>query len=38
VHCSAVDLVKFEVLTVTSMKMKLAVFWNIAPCSLVEVY
>jgi hypothetical protein len=29
-------LVGFEVLTVTSMKM--AVFWVVAPCSLVEVY
>jgi hypothetical protein len=26
----------FEVLTAASMKM--AVFWGVAPCSLVEVY
>jgi hypothetical protein len=30
------DFVRFEFLTVTSMKM--AVFWVVAPCSLVEVY
>jgi hypothetical protein len=29
-------LVRFEVLTAVSMKM--AVFWAVAPCSLVEVY
>jgi hypothetical protein len=29
-------LVGFEVLTVSSMKM--AVFWVVVPCSLVEVY
>jgi hypothetical protein len=29
-------LVGFEVLTAVSMKM--AVFWVVAPCSLVEVY
>jgi hypothetical protein len=28
--------VRFEVLTAVSMKM--AVFWVVAPCSLVEVY
>jgi hypothetical protein len=28
--------VSFEVLTATSMKM--AVFWDVAPCSLVEDY
>jgi hypothetical protein len=30
------EIVGFEVLTVVSMKM--AVFWVVAPCSLVEVY
>jgi hypothetical protein len=30
------DEVGFEVLTTVSMKM--AVFWVVAPCSLVEVY
>jgi hypothetical protein len=29
-------LVRFEVLTAVSMKI--AVFWVVAPCSLVEVY
>jgi hypothetical protein len=29
-------LVRFEVLTATSMKM--AVFWVFAPCSLVEIF
>jgi hypothetical protein len=28
--------VRFEVLLVVSMKM--AVFWVVAPCSLVEIY
>jgi hypothetical protein len=31
-----VGLVRFQVLTAASMKM--AVFWVVAPCSLVEVY
>jgi hypothetical protein len=31
-----VNLVRFQVLTAASMKM--AVFWVVAPCSLVEVY
>jgi hypothetical protein len=30
------ELVGFEVLTAVSMKM--AIFWVVAPCSLVEVY
>jgi hypothetical protein len=30
------DLLGFEVLTAVSMQM--AVFWVVAPCSLVEVY
>jgi hypothetical protein len=30
------DSIGFEVLTVVSMKM--ALFWVVAPCSLVEVY
>jgi hypothetical protein len=35
--CSILDnLVGFEVLTAVSMKM--AVFWVVAPCSLVEFY
>jgi hypothetical protein len=29
------DLVRFQVLTATSMKM--AVLWDVAPCSLVEI-
>jgi hypothetical protein len=31
-----ISTVRFEVLTAASMKM--AVFWVVAPCSLVEVY
>jgi hypothetical protein len=31
-----IDVIGFEVLTAVSMKI--AVFWLVAPCSLVEVY
>jgi hypothetical protein len=32
--CSAKDVVRFQVLTATSMKI--AVVWGVAPCSLVD--
>jgi hypothetical protein len=35
-HELSVPLVRFQVLTAVSMKM--TVFWDVAPCSLVEVY
>jgi hypothetical protein len=36
-HCHSVqNQARFQVLTAASMKM--AVFWDVAPCSLVEVY
>jgi hypothetical protein len=31
-----INIVRFQVLTAASMKI--AVFWDVAPCSLVEVY
>jgi hypothetical protein len=33
--CSSDEKVRFQVLMVASMKM--AVFWNLVPCSLVEI-
>jgi hypothetical protein len=34
-YCNAVLLVRFQVLTAASMKM--TVFWDVAPCSLLEI-
>jgi hypothetical protein len=33
--CIKANLVRFQVLT--AMRMKMTVFWDVAPCSLVEI-